>query len=472
MSTSRVDIAIIGGGISGLAALHFVRTRRPDFSVKLFEAEDRLGGTIGSDRVGGFSFDWGPNGFLDREPLTLQLCDELGLSREIERANENVSNRFILRGGRLRFVPMTPRAFLTSDILSWCGKLRILAEPFASKAADDTDESIYDFGKRRIGSEAADYLIQPMVSGIFGGLAHRLSLRACFPAMHDMERQHGSLFRAMLAKARKARREGRKSGGPSGPGGRLTSFHGGLDVLINRFKERYQPFINTGVGISSVRRAETVYNVATGTGDTVEAHSVVLAIPSADAARVVSSLSQELSEALAGIPYAPIAVVCLGYPLSAVRHSLKGFGFLIPPSEGRRILGSIWTSSIFADRAPQGYVQFRTMVGGDGDHDSIRLADDELVRLVTNDLGQILGINGAPEVVKVYRWTQGIPQYHIGHLSRLGRIEHELAKCPGLYLAGNAYYGVGLNDCVKQSHETVLALSRNFPASGGTGIAM
>ncbi|MCK4461680.1 MAG: protoporphyrinogen oxidase, partial [candidate division Zixibacteria bacterium] len=220
---SQTDVVIVGGGISGLSALHFLRQLKPQLSVRLFEADNRLGGTIGTDHVDGYSFDWGPNGFLDREPLTLRLVDELGLSDQLERAGANASNRFILRKGHLRKAPISPPAFLLSDILSVTGRLRVLMEPFASGPPVDVDESIYDFARRRIGRQAADYLVQPMVSGIYGGRAERLSLKSCFPIMHEMESKYGSLFRAMIAKAREAKAKGGKAGGPGGPGGWLTS---------------------------------------------------------------------------------------------------------------------------------------------------------------------------------------------------------------------------------------------------------
>jgi len=209
VQVSPVDVVIVGGGISGLSSLHYVRRTKPDLSVQLFEAESRLGGTIGTDNIDGYSFDWGPNGFLDREPLTLKLCEELGLNDDLERANENVANRFILRKGKLRQVPMKPPAFLTSDILSLKGRLRVMGEPFA-RSAPDGDESIYDFVQRRIGREAADYLVQPMVSGVFGGVADQLSLKSCFPSMREMEQEHGSLFKSTSAKARAAKAEGKK----------------------------------------------------------------------------------------------------------------------------------------------------------------------------------------------------------------------------------------------------------------------
>jgi oxygen-dependent protoporphyrinogen oxidase len=451
----KYDVLIVGGGISGLATLHFLRTRKQDRSAHLFEADNRLGGTIRTDHIDGYSFDWGPNGFLDREPLTLQLCNELGLDDSLERANANVSKRFILREGRLREVPMSPKEFFKADILGWPGKLRVLREPFASRRPNGIDESIYDFGKRRIGREAADYLIQPMVSGVFGGVASRLSLKSCFPVMRDMEDKYGSLFKAMIAKAREARASGKKPGGPAGPGGWLTSFYGGLDKLIERFQHIYGDAITRGKSVSSVEARNDGYEVTFSDGDTAWAKTVVLATPSYQAARIVLSLSPSLKESLEKIPYAPIAVVCTGYSGHQVRLNLDGFGFLVPSKEKRRILGSIWTSSIFDNRSPGGKVQFRTMVGGDGDHESMALTDQELLATVQNDLGQMLGITGQPEIVRIYRWQYGIPQYRIGHSGIMATIESELSRFPNLHLASNAYYGISLNDCVKQAYRVV-----------------
>lgn len=455
---SQYDVVIVGGGISGLSALHFLRRLKPHYTVRLFEAGSRLGGTIGTDHADGYSLDQGPNGFLDREPLTLQLCDELGLTDHLERADQNVSNRFILRKGRLHTVPMSPPSFLLSDILSLKGRLRVLMEPFASRADGVGDESIYDFARRRIGREAADYLIQPMVSGIYGGLADRLSLKSCFPVMKEMEDEFGSLFKAMIAKARKARAEGRKSGGPAGPGGWLTSFEGGLYVIIDRFADFYGQFISTGLAVESVEKNSDDFHLRMTGGQTARAKRLILALPSYSAARIVGNLSERLSKSLASIPYAPIAVVCLGYPVEAVHAELDGFGFLVPQKEKRRILGSIWTSSIFKGRVPQGHAQFRTMVGGDGDHESADLSDDELISRVRKELESILEIEGEPDIARIYRWAKGIPQYRPGHSNIIDCLESELKTLGNIHITGNAYYGIGLNDCVRQSHRIITAL--------------
>lgn len=450
----KYDVVIIGGGISGLAALHFLKTRHASKNIILLEADSRLGGTIGTDNIDGYSFDWGPNGFLDREPLTLQLCHELGLDDTLERAGNNVSNRFIMRGGRLLEVPMSPIKFMKSDILSISGRLRILREPFAS-VSKKTDETIYDFVVRRIGREAADYLVQPMVSGVYGGLAEKLSLKSCFGIMHEMESEYGSLIKAMFAKSRVAKKKGYKSGGPAGPGGWLTSFNGGLYPLIERFAKLYSDFMHTNNHVNKIFQIAEGYIVQSSGNENIQTSKVIIATPSYKAADIVSELSSTLKEQLDAIPYAPIAVVCLGYYKKDVAHPLDGFGFLVPPKEKKNILGSIWTSSIFANRSPDGEVQFRCMLGGDGNHDVINKTDDELIELTIRDLNSVVGLKSTPKITKVYKWNKGIPQFILGHQERLRKIEHELDKLNGIYLAGNAYYGISLNDCVKQAYKIV-----------------
>ncbi len=292
---SQLDVAIIGGGISGLSALHFLRRKKLNLNIRLFESDSKPGGTIGTDYIDEYSFDHGPNGFLDREPLTLQLCEELGLTDQLERANEKADKRFILRKGKLREVPMSPPKFLSSDILSLKGKLRILLEPFSSGPGDIPDESIYDFAKRHMGKEAADYLIQPMVSGIFGGLADRLSLKSCFPIMYEMEKEYGSLFKAMIKKSRKAKAECKKAGGPGGPGGCLTSVRGGLYGIIERFVELYSDFIQLNMPVKSISKENETYQIHFENNQKISAEHIVIATPSYVAAEITKRLSENLS---------------------------------------------------------------------------------------------------------------------------------------------------------------------------------
>ncbi|MBZ5497928.1 MAG: protoporphyrinogen oxidase [Acidobacteriia bacterium] len=456
-ATPRLEGLIVGGGISGLSLAHWLGLADRPGGWELWEATERLGGTIGTDRVAGYSIDWGPNGFLDREPLTLQLIEEVGLSEALEPADDSSQKRFIVKHGRLHPVPLSPGAILGTGLLSPRDKVRIFMEPFIAARRDDSDESVFDFAARRIGRGAAESFIDPMVAGIFGGLARELSLPACFPIMREMEQRYGGLVRALLARQFKRRPGGRdgavrKSSGPAGPGGRLTSFRGGLDILVTRLHERLQAIISINRPAVRIAWSDGMWEVTDQAGRRVRTRNLICACPTFAATQMFEDTDPELSAALRTIRYAPIVVVATGHRREDIAHALDGFGFLIPRSEGLRTLGSIWTSSIFANRAPAGYVQFRSMLGGAGDPDALKLSDEELWRTLRSELGALVGIGSDPAFMRVYRWERAIPQFTLGHIGRRARLEELTRQRPGLHLVGNAFYGVGLNDCVKMAH--------------------
>jgi protoporphyrinogen/coproporphyrinogen III oxidase len=454
-----LDVLIIGGGISGLTVAHDSGLYERTGSWELWERADRLGGTIGTDRSDGYSVDWGPNGFLDREPLTLRLVDDLGLREHLEPANAKSSKRFIVKHGKLHPVPFSPIMMMTTGLLRPMEKARVFCEPFIPARRGDYDESIFDFVTRRIGRAAAETFVDPMVSGVFGGLARELSLPACFPIMREMENRHGSLVKALIARQMRKRRSldsgtgaRQKSGGPAGPAGHLTSFHGGLDCLIQKLENRMGVSVRKNRRVVKICRKEDSWEVIDHAGSAVRTRKLVIACPVFEAASFVNDFDPELSRAFLSIPYAPIAVVATGHRREDIRHGLDGFGFLIPRNQGMRTLGSIWTSSIFQNRAPEGYVQFRSMFGGAGDHEAVSLSDDQLSDIIRKELDPLIGIKKDPEFMKVYRWKQGIPQFTLGHRERRARIEALTARHPGLFVTGNAFYGVGLNDCVKMAN--------------------
>ena len=458
---------IIGGGISGLTVAHASGLyEKPDLC-EVWECTGRLGGTIGTDRLQGYSVDWGPNGFLDREPLTLQLVDEIGLREQLEPANPKSEKRFIVKNGQLHPVPFSPAKIIGTGLLRPLEKARIFCEPFIPARRDDGDESVYDFAARRIGRGAAETFVDPMVSGVHGGLARELSLPSCFPIMREMEVRYGCLVKALiarqLAKRRATKAAGapkKQSGGPAGPGGHLTSFKSGFDVVIQRLEDRMQPIIRKNRQVSRIRRNETGWEVSDQTGLTVQSRNLVVACPTYSAASFVKELDPELSEAFAAIPYAPIIVVATGHKKEDIRNPLDGFGFLIPRTQGLRTLGSIWTSSIFSERAPEGFVQFRSMLGGDGDHSVLELSDGQLWEILRRELDPLIGIRRDPAFMRIFRWEYGIPQFKIGHRERRAHIERLAARHPGLHVAGNAYYGVGLNDCVKMAYRVAQQISK------------
>ena len=453
-----LEALIIGGGITGLAVAHASGLAQREGSCELWESSDRLGGTIGTDRINGYSVDWGPNGFLDREPLTLRLAAEVGLKDLLEPANRKSSMRFIVKHGRLHPVPLSPAMMIKTGLLSPMEKARVFCEPFIPGLRGDEDESVFDFAARRIGRGAAETFVDPMVSGVYGGVARELSLPACFPIMREMELRYGGLLKALIARQlekRKTRKTGdaakKESGGPAGPAGHLTSFKGGLDLFIQHLESGLTTIIRKNRCVMRIGRKDDSWEVVDQTGIAVRARKLVIACPTFAAAAFVGDFDPELAQAFAAIPYAPIIVVATGHRREDVSHPLDGFGFLIPRTQGMRTLGSIWTSSIFEERAPEGFVQFRSMLGGAGDPTVMELTDEQLWSTLRRELDPLIGIKKDPAFMRIYRWEQGIPQFKMGHRERRARIEELAGRHPNLFVAGNAYYGVGLNDCVKMA---------------------
>jgi oxygen-dependent protoporphyrinogen oxidase len=452
----RPGVVVIGGGISGLA-IAFELRRGADragkkIGVRCLEARSRPGGNIRTDRTDGFVCEWGPTGFLDNAPATLALARRLQLEERLLPADSQAENRFVFRGGKLHKVPTTPPAFLSSGILPLGGRLRVLAEPFAGRPPEGVDESILDFASRRIGAQAASVLVDAMVSGVYAGDAANLSLAATFPKMRDMERKHGSLFRAMLAKRKEARAAGKQAGGPAGPGGRLTSFRGGLQELIDALAASLGDRLSTGRPVQAITpMGERGTRIHTVEGAPFDADAVVLANPAWSAAGMVRAVDEELAEVLDEIPSAPLVVVHTGFQSGALGREPQGFGFLVPRGQGPRILGSLWISSIFSGRAPEGRVLMTSMVGGAHDPLAVELDDEELLRIVLEDLGRTMGIVARPYFVRVMRHSRGIPQYTIGHPARLERIRGRVRNHPGLWLAGNSYRGISVNACIEEA---------------------
>ncbi len=443
-------VAVVGGGVAGLSVAHELRKRAPALDVVVLEPRERAGGNVRTEVYDGYTCEWGAVGFLDNAPDTLRLVREVGLEPRLLPSSDAARRRYIYRKGTLHEVPTSPQSFLTSPLISARAKARLLGEPFAG-GPRVADESIASFAARRIGREAAAIMIDSMVSGIYAGDAAELSLRACFPKMWQMERDHGSLFRAMLAR-RKNRRKGDAIGAPTG---RLTSFQRGMTELVEALARGLGPSVHTSSPVLELRPPATSgrFWIATP-GREIAADAVVLAGPANESADLVRQFGLGLSSALRRIPTAPLAVVCLGYDAAQVaadRGPLDGFGFLVPRSEKIRTLGALWESSIYANRAPAGKALMRVMIGGAHDRSVLDLDDDGLLAVVRSDLRTTMGLRAAPEMVRVIRHPRGIPQYTIGHLDRLARIEAELARYPGLFVAGNSYRGVSINDCIAQS---------------------
>ncbi len=452
-------IAVIGAGISGLCTAHYLirelSASHRDAEILILESEETPGGKMRTVRQDGFNLEWGPNGFLTNKPHSLDLVRELGAEDRLAVSSDLARKRFIFSGGTLHRLPESPPAFLKSKLMTTSGKLRIFMEPFAKPPSRMVeDESLGDFARRRLGPEALEKLLDPMVTGIFCGDPERMSLKSCFPAIHDMERKYGSLVKAMLALRQEKRRKGVKQEMSAGPGGVLTSFDDGTQVLVDLLAGRLAEGLHTGVTVDRIERKDGRYRLSVteaGKQDEILADAVVVSTPAYAAGALLSPLDASLADALSAIPYAPISVVAIGYDKATLENPLDGFGFLIPRKEQRKILGALWDSSVFPNRAPQGKALIRAMVGGVRAPELASMPAPELVRLVRQELHDIMGITAEPVLGRVFFHEKGIPQYFVGHGRLLDRMDAALAAFPGLYLNSNAYRGVSLNDCVLQS---------------------
>lgn len=458
---------VVGGGISGLATAYMLRKKaqaaKVELEVLLLEQEERIGGKIWSIKDEGYLCEWGPNGFLDNKPQTLDLCRELGASQQLLRSNDNARKRFIYSGGMLHQLPENGPAFLKSKLISWPGKFRLALEPFAGKPPLEVDETLAAFARRRLGEEALRKLISPMVSGIFAGDPETMSLQSCFPRIAELERDYGSLIVAMIKLAKQKKKEiaeGKAVASAAGPGGILTSFRGGIQTLTDILASRLgEEAVRRGEKVLRVEKGESVpYRVLTESGE-LEADAVILAAPAYASAEMVRELDTYMGHALSEIPYSTMTVICFGYERKKIEHDLRGFGYLIPKEEGMNCLGTLWDSSIFENRAPAGQVLLRSMMGGACFPRYIGLSDMEVTDRVQADLKTIMGIKAPPSFVRIFRHEKAIPQYVAGHGHRLAMLEEKLKDHPGLFLTGNSYRGIGLNDCVAAADRTALAVA-------------
>lgn len=463
-------IIVIGAGISGLSTAYAIeqlaRQSELDVDVKVLEKEDRSGGKIWSIKEDGFLCEWGPNGFLDNKPMTLDLCRKLGIDPQLLRSNDNARKRFIYAEKILHRLPENGPSFLKSKLISWPGKFRLAGEMLVPKRTDGGDETLAEFGRRRLGAEALDKLISPMVSGIFAGDPETMSLKSCFPRINELEQEYGGLIKAMLKLAKKKRAEikaGKAVASAAGPGGVLTSFNNGIQELTDGVADGLAGEVLVGQEVNRLEEKQGGFLIHLENGQQHEADIVVTASPSYAVATMLDELNDKSSKILRDIPYATMNVICFGYQKDRIRHDLNGFGYLIPKAEGCSTLGTLWDSSIFPNRAPEGMALLRSMMGGATNQGAVDLSDDEVKARTMTDLKEIMGIDCEPDFVRIYRHPHAIPQYTRGHAQRLLDLEDSLSDSPDLILTGNAFFGVGLNDCVNAANraaEKVIARIR------------
>ncbi len=460
-------VVIIGGGITGLAAAHRIleqgRELEQPLEITLIEGSAELGGIIQTTEREGFLLERGPDAFVSEKPEALDLARRIGLESHLIETNQQNRRSFIVREGKLLPVPegfhlLAPARlwpFMTSRIFSWIGKARIALDLLLPRPANgERDESIADFVRRRVGREALERMAQPMVAGIHTADPEQLSVRAAFPKFLEMEQQHRSLIRALRKSSSPTVRE---SAGVSGARyGLFLSFDRGMQMLVDQLSKRLDGVaINLRTRVTSIApnalpdgRA-TRWRIQLDDGRQIEADAVCVSLPAYAAANLLQETDAELSTELNAIPYASSATINLAYRREDIPHPLDGFGFVVPFVERRSLMACTFSSVKFEGRAPEGFVLLRAFVGGALQPELMELDNDEMNSRVRQDLLDLLGIEKDPLFTEVSRWQNSMPQYHLGHLDRARRIEARIATLPGLALAGNAYSGIGIPDCIR-----------------------
>lgn len=460
-------VVIIGGGITGLTAAHTIAREGDGISIVLMEARDRLGGVILTEREKPFLLDGGPDSFLARKPEALDLCREVGVEDSLL-PTRNIPNKVrVLRDGRLDVlpdafllgVPADVRSILCTSLLSFRGKLRLGVERFIAPRTDGGDETVAGFCLRRMGKEAYERIGEPLLGGIHAGDAEALSLPSTFPDLHAMETDHGSITRALKARRRQA---AKKSGKPGRRLGFIT-LEGGLGDLTRALERSLgEADVRTRSKAREVQGEGAPYRVILKDGEPVEADAVIVATPAHAAAALMGKGRSALARELGGIPYVSSAVVFLAYPRSAAGKIPDSYGFLVPRTENRKIGGCTFVSNKFPGRAPEEMILLRAFVGGALQEDLAGRSEGELIGLVQSELRDILGVSGSPTLSRAYKWDKAMVQYNLGHRDRIYRIEKLVAKSPGLFLAGAAYHGSGIPDCIASGRQTARAALKHL----------
>ena len=451
-------IAIVGGGISGLAAAFALEEHRRAGSVgyKLYESSPNLGGVLRTEHIHGCVVEAGPDSFLSEKTWAADFCCTLGLSDQLIGSNDADRITYIFVRGRLIPMPdglmfMVPTKILPtalSPLFSWRTKLRMAQELFHPQRAPDPDESVASLIERHYGAEMVDRLADPLLSGVYGGEAASLSVRAVLPRFAEMERTHGSLGRAMLAARKKSLRAANKPAAPL-----FTSLKNGMQQLIDALVSRLDPsslIVHTAV--QSVQRRESSWNISAG-AHSADFDSVIVAVPAHAATQLLASCSTELSSELGAINYSSSITVGLGYDHEVRESLLPGFGFLVPRSEGKRLVAATFVHNKFPHRAPRNRALLRCFFAGSVAESIWDLSDDSIIAIVRDELQQILGLRASPLFARVYKWKSAMAQYSAGHLERLERIERLRQQLPGLALAGNGYRGIGIPDCIRSGQD-------------------
>lgn len=483
-TTDRV--VVIGGGLSGLVAAHRVqesakRLRKP-MEVVVLEAKDRVGGVIWTDRRDGFTLEGGPDSFITNKPWALDLCRRLNLEGQLIETDPAHRRSFVVRNGRLAPVPegfvlMAPHRLLpilTTPILSWRGKLRMLAEIMIPRRESASEESLASFVRRRLGREALDRLVQPLVGGIYTGDPGNLSLKATLPQFLAMEEEYGSLIRAAWRRRGSAETRRREKESSGARYGMFVSLADGMDVLPRTLAAALgQGVIETGRAVRRISRRGDGggWLVEPLNGPPIEADAVIATTEAHSTARMLDGLDPSLALQLRAIPYASSIIVNVAYRRDQVKHPLDGFGVVVPAIESRSVLAASFLNVKFPTRAPVGSALLRVFIGGATQPDLFDLDDQAIREIVARELGGLIGVTGEPLFLEIGRHPRAMPQYVLGHMERVEAIRRKAARHPNLFLTGIAFDGVGIPDCVHAAESTADAVVAALAGSGSTAAA-
>ncbi len=464
---------VVGGGISGLAAAYHLMELRQErglgLEITLLEAGQRLGGSIATERVGDFLVEAGPDSFITEKPWALRLCNRLGIQSRLVSTNSTGQTVYVVHNGSLQPLPegfflLAPTRFaplIRTPLFSWRGKLRMAAELFLPRGHVDGDESLASFVRRRFGQEVLDRVAQPLIGGIYAADPERLSLRSTMPRFLDMERANRSVIYALWRGQRL-----RERNAPRGSGARWSLFvtlAGGMQELVETIAERFPAgTVRLNTGVSSLERerepGEEGWLIATRGAEKLKADGIILAIPSYGSAEMLSPVAPELSRELAAIPYSSAATVSLAYRREQIPHRLDAFGIVVPNVEARQIIACTFSSLKYPGRAPGGHLLLRAFVGGALQPHLVDQDDSTIESCVRRELAELLGIQAAPLFCRIFRHRRSMPQYEVGHHERIRRINSYLTQLPPLSLAGNAYGGVGMADCIHSGEQAAEGL--------------
>ena len=453
---------MIGGGISGLAcAYHLQQSGIP---ARVLEAGTRPGGVIATIEKDGFLFELGPQSFLSTEAL-LKLVESLGLKEALVQADPKAP-RYILSDGKLICAPLSPPGLLTTPLLGVRTKWRIYSEMAQRTQPPNEDESIAAFVRRKFGDELLDKMVAPFVSGVYAGDPEKLSLRSAFPRVHEFEMTYGSVLRGAM-KSRPPKETPRAG---------LCSFRDGMETLPRALGARLGDMFLTESSVVAMRRGKANGHAwfeidveRHNHRETIAASAVVMAAPTDAAAEILRGLSDRFPSTFERIEYAPVAVVSTGYRREQIQQPVDGFGFLVPRAEGLRVLGTVFNSSLFPGRAPEGMECFTSFAGGATDPGLLNLGDDEIVQSVCGEVARVLQISGKPVVTNIHRYAHALPQYNLGHSQTVEALGALTSAIPGLFLAGNYLSGPSIGACVDQADQTADAVRAYLASSGIAG---